>query len=124
VSLCHHASVLLPLLIACGVLAQEAQRPPVDFHESRIYRIYLAGTPDKPISIRATVEQIESMDGAKVVSKHWTEEWVRDREGRAWGRIRAPREEYPGKMLAALSPQSPQIANARRLHAFAAQTVT
>jgi hypothetical protein len=97
-SRCHHASVLLPVLIACGVAAQEAQHTPADSHESRIYRIYLAGIPDKPLSIKASVEQIESMDGAKVVSKHWEEEWVRDREGRVWGRIHAPREEYPGKL--------------------------
>ena len=39
--LCHRASILLPLLIACGVVAQEAQHFPADSRESRIYRIYL-----------------------------------------------------------------------------------
>lgn len=96
----HHALILLAgtVLIACAVASQEAQHTPADGHEFRIYRIYLAGTPGKPISIKASVEQIESMDGTKVVSKHWVEEWVRDQEGRVWGRVGAPREEHPGKL--------------------------
>jgi len=93
--LCRHASILLPVLIACGVVAQEVQHTSRD---SRIYRIYLAGTPDRPLSIKASVEQIESMDGKKVVSKHWVEEWVRGKDGRVWGRVRAPQEEHPGKL--------------------------
>jgi hypothetical protein len=96
----HHVLILLAgsALIACAVAAQEAQHARVDSRDFRIYQIYLAGTPGKPISVKAGVERIESMDGTKVVSKHWVEEWVRDQEGRVWGRVRAPREEHPGKL--------------------------
>jgi len=96
----HRALILLAgsALIACAVAAQEAHHTPADGRDFRIYRIYLAGTPGKPISVKASVERIESMDGTKVVSKHWEEEWVRDQEGRVWGRVREPREEHPGKL--------------------------
>jgi len=96
----HHALILLAgsALIASAVAAQEAQHTRADGRDFRIYRIYLAGTLGKPISIKASVEHIESMDGTKVVSKHWVEDWVRDQEGRVWGRVRAPREEHPRKL--------------------------
>jgi len=83
----YHALILLAgsALLACAIAAQEEQHPPADSREFRIYRIYLAGTPSKPVSIKASVEHIESKDGTKVVSKHWVEEWVRDQEGRVWG---------------------------------------
>jgi hypothetical protein len=84
-------------LIPCLITAQEAHRPAED-RDFRIYRVYLAGTPGRPISIKASVEHVESMDGTKVVSTHWVEEWVRDQEGRVWGRVRAPQEEHPGKL--------------------------
>jgi len=85
-------------LIACAVVAQEAQHNPSDSRQFRIYRIYLAGPAGKPLSIKASAERIESMDGTKIVSKHWVEEWLRDEEGRVWGRVRAPQEENPGKL--------------------------
>lgn len=96
----HHALILLagPAFIACAVAAQEAQHAPGDGREFRIYQIYLAGTPGKPLSIKASAEQIESINGTEVVSKHWVEEWARDQEGRVWGRMSAPQEEHPGKM--------------------------
>lgn len=94
----HRAIILLAgsALIACVGAAQEAQ--PAAGRDFRIYRIYLAGTTGKPVAIKASVEKIESTDGAKVVSKHWVEEWVRDKEGRVWGRVRAPQEDYPAKL--------------------------
>jgi hypothetical protein len=79
-----------------GVAAQEAQHTPADGREFRIYRIYLAGTLAKPLSIKASAEQIESMDGTKVVSKHWVEDWVGDQDGRVSGQVRASQEEHPG----------------------------
>jgi len=96
----HHALTLLAgtALIACVVASQEVQHTSADGREFRIYRIYLAGIPGKPVSINASVEHIESMDGTKVVSKHWVEEWIRDQEGRVWGRVRAPQEGHPGKL--------------------------
>lgn len=96
----QHASIL-PMgsaLIACAVAAQEAQHNPVDGSEFRIYGIYLAGPPGKPLFIKASVEYIESVNGANIVSKHWVEEWIRDQEGRVWGRVREAQEAYPGKL--------------------------
>ena len=92
----HHALILLAgsALIACAVAAQDAQPTSADGPDFRIHRIYLAGTPGKPVSIKATVEQIDQ--GGHL--KHWAEEWVRDQEGRVWGRVRALREEHPGKL--------------------------
>ena len=94
------ASILLmgSALIACAVVAQEEQHNPSESRQFRIYRIYLAGPAGKPLSIKASAERIESMDGTKIVSKHWVEEWLRDEEGRVWGRVRAPQEENPGKL--------------------------
>jgi|HubBroStandDraft_1064217.scaffolds.fasta_scaffold16003_1 hypothetical protein len=93
-------SVLLAgsALIVCAVAAQEAQHSSVNGREFRIYDIFLPGIPGKPTFIKTTVEHIESIDGTKVVTKHWEEEMARDKEGRVWGRLRAARESYPGKV--------------------------
>jgi hypothetical protein len=81
-------------LITCAAAAQEAHPTPAENQDFRIYHIYLAGTPGKPFSIKASVEQIDKGRALK----HWVEEWVRDQEGRVWGRVRAPREDHPGKL--------------------------
>jgi len=96
----NRALVLLggSALIACILAAQEARPTPADGRAFRIYHIYLAGTTDSPISIKASVEHIESIHGTKVVSKHWAEEWTRDQEGRVWGRVRAPQEDHPREL--------------------------
>lgn len=93
---CRHALTLLvgSALITCAVAAQEAQATPDDSRDLRIYRIYLAGTPGKPLFIKASVEHIDK--GGLLMN--WGEEWIRDQDGRVWGRARAPREEYPGKL--------------------------
>jgi hypothetical protein len=96
----HYALILLAgtALIACPVVSQEAQHTPADGRGFRIYQIYLAGTPGKPLSIKVTATE---------QTLQWVEEWVRDQEGRVWGRIylnvdkaipHAPREEQPGKL--------------------------
>jgi hypothetical protein len=107
----HYALILLAgsALIGCAVAAQEAQHTPAGGREFRIYRIYLAGTTGKPVSIKASAEHIESVDGTKVVSTHWVEEWVRDQEGRVWGRVRAAREEDPLPPLTTIWSYDPAI---------------
>lgn len=96
----HHASILLVAftLNGCVLAAQEAHDSSRGTREFRIYNIFLPGVQGKPVSIKTTIEQIESLNGGKVAVKHWEEEMLRDNEGRVRVSAQAAKEDHPGKV--------------------------
>jgi hypothetical protein len=82
----HYASILLAgyTLLACALAAQEPQRSSNDGKQFLVNTIALLSVPEKPISVKISIELTHTLGDGKTAQLHTEKVLARDNQGRIY----------------------------------------